>query len=275
MRGPKASAWIPSCKKQQQQQQQEHIKEHIDIEEHAEQTPERRGQANLFCACRILRSFPFWFHPPSLPSPDASSTTGSSNNRSRYRLFGQLGGGAYGEVGVPLRQLQLVSYPLGYSSCCSRRQLQALLLCCCCSVVQVWRAVSLDSEAPFEETVLKRMRCEAIATQPNGEKLEQQQQLLLQQESARVRRGFAREVFFGGSAPGKMAVSGYWLAAAVATYLLIVLLLFAVPLQVCYCGAPLTSRVSLKCFLMAPQLHRMLGLLIWYQQAKQLHLQKE
>ncbi|OEH74402.1 kinase-like related protein [Cyclospora cayetanensis] len=56
-------------------------------------------------------------------------------------------------------------------------------------VLQVWRAMSVGSEAPFVETVLKRMRCETFEAQGA---LEGQQQ-----QAERLRRGLAREVFFG------------------------------------------------------------------------------
>ncbi|KAL8452301.1 hypothetical protein Emag_002420 [Eimeria magna] len=61
---------------------------------------------------------------------------------------------------------------------------------------QVWRAVSVDSAAPVAETVLKRMYCRAFDRRASSaERPEKQQQQ--QEQEARVRRGFAREVFFG------------------------------------------------------------------------------
>ncbi|KAL8273296.1 hypothetical protein Esti_002797 [Eimeria stiedai] len=111
----------------------------------------------------ILRAFPFWLQRPLLPDPGSSSSTSTSGRG--YRLFGRLGGGAYGEAS-------------------HSRDLR------------VWRAVSVDSAAPVVETVLKRMYCRAFDRDAASTERPEEQRQQKEQE-ARVRRGFAREVFFG------------------------------------------------------------------------------
>lgn len=63
-------------------------------------------------------------------------------------------------------------------------------------LTQVWRAVSLDTRVPFVDTVLKRLRCGAAGGLGVSDD-EEQQQKHQREEAERVRRGFAREVFFG------------------------------------------------------------------------------
>lgn len=119
---------------------------------------QRNTGAEGFCIDPFifLRAYPFWLHWPSLPSPNSRSRS-SGTTGGRYRVFGRLGGGAYGEV---------------------------------------WRAISVDSAASFVDIVLKRMRCGAFEGLGGLEEKEQHLQQK-QEEADRVRRGFAREVFFG------------------------------------------------------------------------------